>query len=70
LRCVLTTSETLDEGKKIVISSAFECPVFDFYGGAERVCHIHTCEKGSYYVVPAYVPDKAFPPAHADMGTL
>jgi phenylacetate-CoA ligase len=54
LRCVLTTSETLDEGKKQVISSAFECPVFDFYGSAERVCYIHTCEKGRYHIIPEY----------------
>jgi phenylacetate-CoA ligase len=54
LRGVLTTSETLDEGKKQVISSAFACPVFDFYGSAERVCYIHMCERGSYHVIPEY----------------
>jgi len=54
LHCVLTTSETLDEGKKRTIAAAFECPVFDYYGSAERVCYIHTCEQGSYHVIPEY----------------
>lgn len=54
LRCVLTTSETLDDGKKRVISDAFGCAVFDFYGSAERVCYIHTCEKGTYHLIPEY----------------
>jgi phenylacetate-CoA ligase len=54
LRCVLTTSETLDEMKKTAISNAFHCPVFDFYGSAERVVYIHTCDKGSYHVIPDY----------------
>lgn len=54
LRCVLTTSETLDENRRQTISSAFHCPVVDFYGSAERVCYIHTCEKGNYHLVPEY----------------
>lgn len=54
LHCVLTTSETLDEAKKKIISEAFNCPVFDFYGSAERVVYIHTCETGSYHVIPEY----------------
>ncbi len=54
LHCVLTTSETLDSGRKQVISSAFACPVFDFYGSAERVCYIHMCERGSYHILPEY----------------
>ena len=54
LHCVLTTSETLDEVKKKTISEAFGCPVFDFYGSAERVCYIHMCEQGSYHVIPEY----------------
>lgn len=54
LQCVLTTSETLDDGKRRAISEAFDCPVFDFYGSAERVCYIHTCERGSYHIIPEY----------------
>jgi len=54
LRSVLTSSETLTESMHNTISEAFGCAVFDFYGGAERVCYIHTCEKGSYHIIPEY----------------
>ena len=54
LKCVLTTSETLDEAKRKIISEAFNCKVFDFYGASERVCYIHTCEYGSYHILPEY----------------
>jgi phenylacetate-CoA ligase len=54
LKSVMTSSETLTESAKATISRAFGCRVFDFYGGAERVCYIHTCEHGTYHVVPEY----------------
>lgn len=54
IKAVLTTSETLDPAKREVISQAFACPVYDFYGGGERVCYIHTCERGTYHVLPEY----------------
>jgi len=54
LRSVLTSSETLTESMRKTIAEAFHCKVFDFYGGAERGCYIHTCEKGSYHVIPEY----------------
>lgn len=54
LKAVLTTSETLDDAKGEVISTAFGCKVFDFYGNAERICYIHTCEHGSYHILPEY----------------
>ncbi|HPD48091.1 MAG TPA: hypothetical protein P5279_14605 [Anaerohalosphaeraceae bacterium] len=54
LRAVLTSSETLTRSMRETISKAFECPVYDFYGSAERVCYIFTCEKGSYHVQPEY----------------
>jgi phenylacetate-CoA ligase len=54
LKTVLTTSELLTESMKETIEEAFSCRVFDFYGGAERVCYIHTCEHGNYHVVPEY----------------
>ncbi|MCE5187077.1 MAG: hypothetical protein LLF76_13220 [Planctomycetaceae bacterium] len=54
LKAVLTTSETLIAAHKQVIEEAFDCRVFDYYGSAERVCYIHTCEEGSYHIVPEY----------------
>ncbi len=51
---VLTSSETLTASMKDTISQAFGCKVFDFYGSAERVCYIHTCEQGRYHVIPEY----------------
>jgi phenylacetate-CoA ligase len=54
LASVLTTSETLGENEKAIISKAFQCPVYDFYGSAERLCYIHTCEKLCYHIIPEY----------------
>jgi len=54
LKAVLTTAETLDIARRRIISEAFKCPVYDFYGCAERVCYIHTCPQGSYHIVPEY----------------
>ncbi|MEJ2647275.1 MAG: hypothetical protein P8016_02550 [Sedimentisphaerales bacterium] len=54
LRAVLTSSETLTDSMRTVISQAFDCKVFDFYGGAERVCYIFTCDKGNYHIIPEY----------------
>jgi len=54
LKAVLTSSETLTDSMRDTISRAFDCDVFDFYGGAERVCYIHTCERGRYHVIPEY----------------
>ena len=54
LKAVLTTSETLNDYMRETISEAFGCKVFDYYGAAERVCYIFTCECGSYHVMPEY----------------
>ena len=54
LKAALTTSETLTDAMKKTISEAFDCKVFDHYGAAERVCDIHTCEHGSYHIIPEY----------------
>jgi len=54
LQSALTSSETLTENMRNTIAAAFGCRVFDFYGSAERVCYIHTCEQGSYHVIPEY----------------
>jgi phenylacetate-CoA ligase len=54
LRAALTSSETLTDSMRDTISKAFSCSVFDFYGSAERVCYIHTCERGRYHIISEY----------------
>jgi phenylacetate-CoA ligase len=54
LKAAITSSEILTESMGKLISEAFGCKVFDFYGSAERVCYIHTCENGCYHVIPEY----------------
>jgi len=54
LHAALTSSETMTDTMRNTISEAFGCGVFDFYGSAERVCYIHTCEHGRYHVIPEY----------------
>ena len=54
MKAILTSSETLVPEQKMVIEQAFMCKVFDYYGMAERAAAIHTCEHGSYHIVPEY----------------
>jgi phenylacetate-CoA ligase len=54
LQAALTSSETLTDSMRSMIARAFQCQVFDFYGSAERVCYIFTCEKGRYHLIPEY----------------
>lgn len=54
LASVLTSSETLTASMRNTITEAFKCKVFDFYGSAERVCYIFTCEQGHYHIIPEY----------------
>jgi phenylacetate-CoA ligase len=54
LKSALTSSETLTKSMKDTITEAFDCRVFDFYGSAERVCYIFTCEHGRYHIIPEY----------------
>ena len=54
LKAVLTTSETLYDNQKDAIEKAFNCNVYDYYGSAERVCYIFTCEEGKYHIQPEY----------------
>ena len=68
LHAVLTTSETLTETMRETIASAFDCQVFDFYGSAERVCYIYTCEQGSYHVIPEYGYTEFVPVEGAESG--
>ena len=54
LQSVLTSSETLTGSMRNMISRAFQCEVYDYYGSAERTSIIHTCEHGSYHIIPEY----------------
>lgn len=54
LKAVFTSSEALTATMRKEIYKAFGCPVYDYYGSAERVCYIFTCEHGSYHIQPEY----------------
>jgi phenylacetate-CoA ligase len=54
LKGVMTSSETLEPGVRAAVSEAFGVTVFDWYGQAERVAAIGTCEHGSYHVLTDY----------------
>ena len=51
---VLTSSETLEPGVRALVERAFGVRVYDWYGQAERVAAIGTCERGSYHVLTDY----------------
>ena len=53
-KAVLTSSETLLNEHRELIQKVFQCPVFDYYGMAERVMAIHTCEHGRYHIIQEY----------------
>lgn len=54
LRGVMTSSETLEPEVRAAVEQAFGVPVFDWYGQAERVAAIGTCEHGRYHVLTDY----------------
>ncbi len=54
VKAVLTSSETLLPQQKQLIEKVFQCRVYDYYGMAERVAAIHTCERGNYHIIPEY----------------
>lgn len=54
LKAVFTSSETLLTSQKQVIEYIFGCRAIDYYGMAERVAAIHTCEHGNYHIIPEY----------------
>jgi len=45
VRAVFTSSETLHAAQRDALTAAFECPVFDFYGHAERVIFAGECDR-------------------------
>jgi phenylacetate-CoA ligase len=54
VKAVFTTSETLSADQRKLLGKVFQCEVFDYYGMAERVIAIHTCEAGNYHILPEY----------------
>jgi phenylacetate-CoA ligase len=54
LRGVMTSSETLESAVRAAVEQAFGVRVFDWYGQAERVAAIGTCEEGRYHVLTDY----------------
>ncbi|MGH8737392.1 MAG: phenylacetate--CoA ligase family protein [Burkholderiales bacterium] len=54
LRGIVTSSETLEPGRRREIERAFGCRVFDWYGQFERVAAIGTCEHGRYHLLCDY----------------
>lgn len=54
LRGVLTSSETLEPQVRAAVERSFGVRVFDWYGQAERVAAIGTCERGNYHVLTDY----------------
>jgi phenylacetate-CoA ligase len=54
LRGVMTSSETLEPAVRAAVERAFGVRVFDWYGQAERVAAIGTCEEGRYHVLTDY----------------
>jgi len=66
LQAAITTSELLTPLMRDTITTAFNCKVYDFYGSAERVCYIHTCEHGSYHLIPEYGLTELIPVNESD----
>lgn len=54
LRGVMTSSETLAPDVRAAVARAFGVTVFDWYGQAERVAAIGTCEHGRYHLLTDY----------------
>jgi phenylacetate-CoA ligase len=51
---VMTSSETLAPDVRAAIRRAFGVPVYDWYGQAERVAAIGTCEQERYHLLSDY----------------
>lgn len=54
LKAVFTSSEMVTPKIRALTEEYFCCQVYDYYGLAERVIPIMTCEKGRYHVIPEY----------------
>ena len=51
-KAVICTGDTLYPHYRQAIEEAFQCPVFDTYGG-EGISVANQCEKGSYHILPS-----------------
>ena len=51
---IITSSETLFPVVRDVVEQAFQCQVFDHYGGAEMAALIAQCERGTYHIAPEF----------------
>lgn len=54
LKAVVTSSEVITGRQREIITRRFGVPVFDWYGSAERVAAIGTCEHGRYHLLTDY----------------
>ena len=53
-KAIITSSETLFPDVREVVERAFQCRVFDHYGGAEMAALIAQCEEGTYHIAPEF----------------
>lgn len=58
---VFTSSEALSNHQREVIEAAFSCPVFDWYGNAERNVAIGQCREGNYHEISDYAIHEYLP---------
>lgn len=76
MRGILTSSETLHDAQRQALEAAFQCPVFDFYGAAERVVFAGECDchGGKHlfdeYGVTEFVDDEGRPLADGQAGVI
>lgn len=54
LKAIVTSSETLLPWQRELVENVFGVQVFDWYGNAERVVAIGTCERRRYHVMSDY----------------
>jgi phenylacetate-CoA ligase len=53
-QAIITSSETLSEAQRTIITEVFRSPVFDQYGSTEQAAYISQCEAGTYHIHPEY----------------
>jgi phenylacetate-CoA ligase len=54
LKCILTSSETLSEADRAMITAAFGVPVIDHYGCTEMAVSAYSFHPGKYEIDPTY----------------